>query len=80
MVVRAHLLTNVTPINQLTDLSTQIDRDLSLELDREIGDASRGVEHARRGQRARGTCVDTTSTRAATIARERRIGLEIEIE
>ena len=57
-VPRADVLADVAAVEELADRRAELERDLALQLDREVGDAARRVERARRGE---GACVGHAS-------------------
>src|SRR3954468_16918273 len=75
----ADLLTNVAPVEQLSDLAPQILGNFVFQFDREIRDTPGCIEHVRFRERVRRTRVETPPTRSAVVRLEWRVSRELEI-
>src|ERR1035437_9413523 len=74
-----HVLADVTAVQELADGRSELQRDLTLQFDREVGDAACGVEHARGGEGLRRTGVEAARAGAAAIGFERCVGLQLRV-
>src|SRR5690554_3008252 len=85
IVVRAHLLADVAPVDPVPDQRPQLVRYRSLELDRQVGDATPGVHDRSAGgivpeEGAGGTRGDAARARAAEVNREWLVVVELHID
>ena len=67
LIPRANVLANVAAKNPVADILPKLLGDSATQLNSEVADASRRVQHVRLRERVGGTCVQASRTCAAVI-------------